>query len=142
LIFKGDSIDLILRGEKTQTRRPVKATDRKRIIDGFEGVAYMWGTGWRWKWRIGHTYAIQPGRGKKAVGRFRLTGIRCERVADVSDVDAALEGIAYRRGSLTYGSTKLEGKTASEAYLNLWQRIYPKSDLTEMAWILEFEVEA
>jgi len=27
LIFKGDSIDLILRGEKTQTRRPVKGSD-------------------------------------------------------------------------------------------------------------------
>jgi len=140
MIFNEDSVNLILRGEKTQTRRP------KRPGEWWTGslgqIVWVCDGNNRLKWEVGRTYAIQPGRGKKAVGRFRLTGIRCERVADVSDVDAALEGIAYRRGSLTYGSTKLEGKTASEAYLNLWQRIYPKSDLTEMAWILEFEVEA
>lgn len=78
-------------------------------------------------------------RTKKAEARFKLTGIRCERVCDVNDIDAALEGIQYDpdRKALVYGGAELKGATASQAYLWLWSQLYPKSDLTELCWVLE-----
>ena len=36
---------------------------------------------------------MQPGRGKKAVGRFKLLAIREERVQDITEEDAKREGI-------------------------------------------------
>lgn len=42
---------------------------------------------------IGHTYAVQPGRGKPAVARVRITAIRQERLQNISVDDAYAEGI-------------------------------------------------
>lgn len=149
MIFMPDSIDLILSGRKTQTRRPVKEGEmvaaEGHTITAVYGqspycIAGKHAQG-RLKWQVGRTYTICPGRGKKAVGRLTLRGIRCERVRDVTDIGAALEGICYDpdRAALCYGSTLLEGKTGAEAYLSLWRTLYPKSDLTELCWVLSWD---
>ena len=41
---------------------------------------------------VGKTYAIQPGRGMKAVGRIQITNIRREDVREISFEDAMAEG--------------------------------------------------
>jgi hypothetical protein len=44
---------------------------------------------------VGQPVAVQPGRGKHAVGRIRVTAIRyCERAGDISEEDARAEGFA------------------------------------------------
>jgi len=165
MIFMPDSIGLILSGRKTQTRRPVKPGEAAQSISAGGEYGPLWRADvfssgvellgvWmtlradgfpcvppRIKWQAGRTYTICPGRGKKAVGRFTLRGIRCERVRDVTDIGAALEGICYDpdRAALCYGSTLLEGKTGAEAYLSLWRTLYPKSDLTELCWVLSWD---
>lgn len=157
--FTPDSVALILSGAKTQTRRPVK----EREYCSCEGRDGIWGpedrpmdapiervcVGYvadRDKWLLGRTYAVCPGRGKRSVARIRITGIRCERVNQISEEDARAEGIRRENdspvGPWVYGDKQLGcmAVPATTAYLTLWRSLYPKSDCTELAWVLTFEV--
>lgn len=82
------------------------------------------------KWVIGNTYAVQPGRGQKAVGRIRITGIRQERVQDITYPDAIAEG----------GHDIL----ACRDYMRLWNKIHTKPGETwtdnPLVWVLSFEL--
>jgi hypothetical protein len=65
MIFKQQMVDAILEGQKTVTRRPVKYLDgpeRERMAASC-------------RYKVGKDYAIQPGRGQKAVGRIRILAI-------------------------------------------------------------------
>ena len=59
MIFSEDMLKAVLSGRKTCTTRP------------FSGKPENWK---RPPYSIGRSYAIQPGRGKKAVGRIIVTG--------------------------------------------------------------------
>lgn len=63
----------------------------------------------RKKYEIGDTYAVQPGRGKRAVGRIRVTGLRVERVQAITEADAQAEGVE-----------------SAQAYAALWDAIHSK----------------
>lgn len=92
----------VLSGEKTQTRRIVKPGDY--LVN--TGFAVCRNTGQReridergnWDvkhipvYEIGKQYAVQPGRGKAAVGRIQITNIRREDVRYISDADVKAEG--------------------------------------------------
>jgi len=103
----------VLSGQKTQTRRIVKAGDYAKyqflliafIADGqlsdetrshknpIEFIErdrkVIYSTD---KTYAAKTYAVQPARGQKAVGRIRITSIRREDVRNVSDEDVKAEG--------------------------------------------------
>jgi hypothetical protein len=89
--FKPYLAGLILDLIKTQTRRPFKPGDRYSAI--LQGVLRMTKSNQeRLQWKVGNRYAIQPGRGKKAVGYLELTNIRFEDVREISLEDAIAEG--------------------------------------------------
>lgn len=98
MLFKPDLVALILAGEKTQTRRVAGDDDRSTIFSPSHAIAQcpdMVQRGERVVWQVGRTYALQPGRGKHAVGRIRVTAIRyCMRAGDISDGDARAEGFS------------------------------------------------
>lgn len=127
IMFAPDMLALVLSGKKTQTRRKVSAKDtieaeyldyHSTPIGGSDnGVSVV--TSYytrthshyvnrakcglvhhnnRTHWRVGNTYAVQPGRGKKSVGRIRLTTIRLERFCDISQADAIAEGFTDPAG--------------------------------------------
>lgn len=74
MIFSKSHIDLILAGEKTQTRR-------RRIGD--KPAAY----------RVGADYALQRGRGKPGIGpRIFITACEIRGLGEVTDEDARAEG--------------------------------------------------
>ncbi len=142
----------VLDGTKTQTRRLVKKGERLKIKDP------LFDPNWplpptilldgQLKWLVGKTYAIQPKRGKKAVGRFRITKIRRERVQDITPEDCSFEGI--RTVPNEWGTPWYSGidggwwKSRREAFAALWNSINKKprtrwEDNPEV-WVLEFEV--
>lgn len=158
--FRPDSIALIEQGVKTMTRRPCghhqhsagysdddpRAGQISAVHDECEHLEHVC----RVKWKVGRTYAICPGRGKKTVGRILLTGIKCERVDAITEEDVKAEGLRDVEGLWWYGERFLGltnyydpemGLSPAEAYKYLWRSMYPKSDCTELCWALTFRRE-
>jgi hypothetical protein len=144
----------ILDGEKTKIRRPVREGDRLHSIGNFENgkpIApdYYVGNDSRIRWKTWRVYAVQPGRGKKAVGRIRITGIRREWLDDISPEDCLAEGIQEipnQWGTPWYRCPGLEGgwKSSRAAFRALWDSIYEGTEFEFAAnpevWVLMFEV--
>jgi uncharacterized protein YhfF len=92
----------------------------------------------KWWTYIG-TYAIQPERGKKAVGRIRITKIRRERLQHISFDDIRAEGIE----DLDNANQITNWTWLCMEFATIWDSIYKKpyrwEDNPEV-WVLEFEL--
>lgn len=118
----------VLNGTKTQTRRLVKPYTsylKYTEADGETINAVLQNN--REQWRVGKTYAVQPGRGQKAIGRIRITGIRQERLQDIIIDDVRAEGFA----STYHFSKQWEAIHTSRG--ERWEDDPP-------VWVIEFEL--
>ena len=145
MLFKPALIDEIKAGRKTQTRRVVKANEMVWTRSGVDGsileVTMSNKSCNRMKWRRGQDYAVCTGRGKKQVGRIKITSIRKERLQDISGSDARAEGIIVtpsELGSHSYAPAFYIGK-----FRRLWDTINTKIGIrwecNPDVWVLEFE---
>lgn len=124
----------VLNGAKTQTRRLIKPTDEyygsgRPKPHGIPIVCVFNRESLRRKYVVGKTYAIQPGRGKKAVGRFKLLAIHREWLQDISLEDTLAEGIFQVPEAPDFW--KYSGSiwwfvSPREAFFVLWDSIYKK----------------
>lgn len=73
MIFKPQLARAIANGRKTATRRPTHGADQCR-------------------YRIGHDYAIQPGRGKRGICRVKILDVHDQLAGDITLADARAEG--------------------------------------------------
>lgn len=154
MLFKPEMCQAVLDGTKTMTRRLVK--DREAAIHRAPGYAelpiemvFSHGMSGRLKWAVGNTYAVQPGRGKKAVGRFLLAGIRREYLQDISAMDCLAEGIYMYREiwGWTYAYSGMEEPAFFSqpqfAFRTLWDSIHRKRGTcfedNPKVWVLEVE---
>ena len=130
MIFQ-HTIEAVLSGKKTQTRRVVKAGQEATLWDSAIVLVTM-GNGSA-KYALGGEYAVQPGRGKKSVARIVVTAIRQEHVQDITEEDALAEGC----DDLNYY------ESARDEYMVLWDSIQPSgrrwADNPEV-WVIEFEL--
>lgn len=116
----------VLAGQKTQTRRLARDSDRLwtvQIDDGLSEKVLKRGN--RTKWRTGRSYAVQPARGKKSVARIRLLDIRYQHLGYVSEEDARAEGFA----NLT-------------EFSQAWTTIHGHFEPQQAVWVLEFRLWA
>lgn len=144
MIFQ-HTIDKVLSGEKTQTRRIVKPTHG--ITGHAEGTIITYKS--IGLWSFGNTYAVQPGRGKPAVARIRVTGLRREDVRSISHTDALAEGFDNKYYFL-YTWISMHDKSVYREMLDatydplspnhcplcLYDRPADRYD----AWVIEFEL--
>src|SRR5258708_15396845 len=92
------TLDKVLSGEKWQTRRPVKPGEKlscRKDLFG-EKICVQAATD-RIVYEVGKSYAVQPNRGKKAIARIVVTGIRLQQVRMIGECDALAEGFASRQ---------------------------------------------
>lgn len=99
MIFTHENSVRIMSGQKTQTRRLCKPGDTIYRCDGSQVVYRASG---RERWKTGKAYAIQPGRGRPAVGQIVLTQITIDMngAEGISEADAHAEGYASRESFL------------------------------------------
>jgi len=114
----------VLSGHKTQTRRPAGDTDRLWTVEveDRQPEKVLW-RGDRTKWRTGRTYAVQPGRGKKAIVRIRLLDIRYQLLGHVAEEEARAEGFVNL-----------------DEFERTWTKIHGHYDAERPVWALEFRL--
>lgn len=124
--FHKELIPAILAGEKTLTRRPVKYDHlTSPSTPGFLSVERPC------KYKVGHTYAVQPvieegpgkGRGGKGIARIRILDVRRGLLAGIDDRDAQLEGFQCR-----------------EDFRRYWIGLYGSFNSTQHVDRIEFEL--
>jgi hypothetical protein len=103
MIFQ-HTYQLVLAGQKTQTRRLIRSE--------------------RPPCKVGGTIAVQPGRGKKALGRVLVTGLRRERLGDLTYDDAQAEGYANR-----------------EEFIQTWQQMHVQFLPNMEVWVITFRLQ-
>lgn len=134
MLFKPYLAEAILQGKKTQTRRLIipatapagttaTATHTGTVLYDSHIIATYQNR--RLRWRVGNTYAIQPGRGKKAVGRFRLLSIRQEPLQAISYQDAKSEGMSHPPTLHILGFVQLPAPCIL-AFFRLWNSVHTK----------------
>ncbi len=111
----------VIAGEKTATRRPVKAGETAETDAQGEIVTVMHRG--RTKYRVGQVYAVQPARTAPAIARIRLTHIQRRAASDISDAEAREEGAEDRAG-----------------FLRLWEMAHGAGKRDVDTWVLNFEL--
>lgn len=99
---------LVVDGTKTQTRR-IKKKD-EHFEDGRVFTFDTYSFKERTRWEVGKTYAVQSGRGKPAIGRIRITGIREQDVREISDADVCAEGFVFNKADFLKTWTQMHDK--------------------------------
>lgn len=94
MIFQ-HTIDNVLNGTKTMTRRLIKGGQKLVMVESAFGghrPIYVQTPAGRVLYRISSTYAAQPSRTKKGVARIQITNIKHEDVRYISKQEAKCEG--------------------------------------------------
>lgn len=142
MIFTPEHAQMILDGPKTQTRRPVKPGEWAMNLEGLfrregESIKEVYDCSGRLKWYIGQTLAVQPGRGKKAIGRTPpIKEIRREGLQDISMPDI------YAEGTLHWPDRQFVEMSA--AFIEMWDTLYRKPHRWEddpWVWVLDWGKE-
>ncbi len=111
----------VVTGRKTATRRIIGA-DEQAVRGRYNRIVAV-KHGGRVKWRVGATYAVQPGRGRKQIARIRLTRITRQKLPRISTREARAEGFADRAH-----------------FLRTWRQIHGPHNMDRRVWVLEFEL--
>lgn len=123
--FKTEMIEAIKAGRKTQTRRLCKPGERLSYLDGLKAMsnARVLDRRQHVRYRVGGHYSMCPGRGQRRVGLIRLSAIRLELVAVISEKDSDAEGFHSR-----------------DEFLGYWRALYPHLDpVLTPVWVLSFQ---
>ncbi len=103
MIFQ-HTLEQVLSGRKTQTRRPIRPY--RRFV-----------------YRVGKTYAVQPGRGERAVARIEVLAVRKQPLGEITRAEAVAEGCANLA-----------------SFRKLWTEKHGGFDPDEVVWVMEFRL--
>jgi hypothetical protein len=141
MIFTPEHCELILQGKKTMTRRLVKEGDHYHLMIGDSIWAVDDGND-RLKYGTGRTYAVQPGRTAKGIGRVRITNIRRERLQNIGMEDIIAEGVILNL--FTSGDWNDLSRMYTDRWIALWNSINKRKgtrwESDPEVWVLSFEL--
>lgn len=101
----------VMAGEKTVTRRVVSESPRSPWYRG------------RCALEVGRTFAVCPGRGKSAIGRARILGVRRE---------------LFEPLEISTEEARAEGFVSPSAFWGVWASLHGSFDECTV-WRIEFE---
>lgn len=113
MIFRPESVEKILAGTKTQTRRVAKDVCR---------------------YRVGQAYSVQPGRGKNEVARVLVNAIRREKLIDMTPQDLVAEGFIARLDS----PSRID--EARARFINVWTQLHGSYNAQQLVDVIDFTV--
>ena len=111
----------VVSSHKTATRRVISPTEQAIRGRNYRIVAVK--QNGRVKWRVGATYAVQPGRGQQQIARIRLTRITRQKLSRITEREARAEGFANR-----------------QEFLEVWETIHGPDGKDQRVWVLQFEL--
>lgn len=137
----------VIDGSKTKTRRI--ALPAEYFFTTYQGygqyvhdmtppisqILEVYSPSGRLQWRVGKSYAVQPGRGKKAVARITLTSIHLERLQDITEEDARAEGFAPIGTGRNYISARMFFR---ETWIGIHSASGTRWEDNPLCWVLEF----
>lgn len=137
MIFKPKLARLIIRGKKTETRRPVRwvatddvegmtTADRKKNPRSYVDADYPNKALVPCRYQVDHDYALQTGRGKAAVEGIRLLVV-------------AVSSEPERVGDLTLEGAIAEGFRTRQEFFDYWAELYGECDPETLVWVIRFK---
>lgn len=123
--FTDDMTEAILEGRKTCTTRPAPRMIPANHPD-------EWTAADECRYKVGHDYAVCPGRGKHQVCRILILHVACW-----PDYTLPPASERYREGH-----ARREGFTSAEEWRVRWRELYAK-DRTRRegpVWVIDFEL--
>jgi len=127
MLFSSDMIEAILDGRKTRTTRPVTRYSVPLPYE-YEQAGHPKEYDWaECRYKDGHTYAVQPGRGKKAVAYIRVLYVvpyASAAAADTADPEHA----------------RLEGFDSRKEFLDKWDSLYQDHRRNGPVWVIDFQL--
>lgn len=132
MIFSPQLARLVLSGRKTQTRRKVKDSDCNEF-----GM-------WICRYRAGHDYSVQPGRGKSGIAHITITSTpEIVTLGDLTLQDARAEGFRVRadfaRYWLALHRQHMSDRDDDLADDELWDQFVDRAGHTRV-WRIEFQI--
>lgn len=112
MIFTPELAEKVMRGEKTATRRLLSYNPHS-----------PWHRRSRSNYNVGQVFAVQPGRGKRGIGKARCTAVYQQRLGEVSARDAWREGF----------------RDLAEFH-SAFKEINGPCRLLDLIWVVEFEL--
>jgi len=137
----------VLDKNKTQTSRIVKPGEYAAGTEIGKISAVATHNKQALKWKVGNTYAVQPGRGQKAVARIRILGIGKEDVRGFSRIDGKAEGFndefdfweTWCSMHDKHKSIPTQESNSWGTYLHLYALLGRPAELYQ-AWVINFEL--
>ena len=143
---------LILNGEKTETRRLAKGGDVGIYYSGeldknfnIKNALYckVFRNG-RLLWQVGKDYSVQLGRGKPGLPfRIEITQIRKERLLDITEEGARREGFDSSKNDCTAAIRKFISAFGKANKMEI-KSIYLKDEedkYNPLVWVIRFKVK-
>lgn len=132
----------VVSGQKTQNRRLVQEGDYAEMDEAGQSIRKVIRTADagvpKPLYEVGKTYSVQPGLAKKTVGNIRLTGIRRERLQDLTEAEILKE---LPITSMEEGIS--DAQWALRTFMATWNIINSESGVrwedNPEVWVLEFE---
>ena len=129
MIFQ-HTIDKVLSGEKTQTRRVVKEGDYAEYVEteftlatgviNFRATKRIRNANNNIRWEQSKTYSVQPGRGQRGVARIKIMTLGNQDVRYINKE-----------------SMRAEGFNSKEEFLNLWRKMHGAN---YESWVITFKL--
>ena len=137
MIFQ-HTIENVLNGTKAQTSRIVKPGEYAAGTEIGVISAVATHNKQALKWQVGNTYAVQPGRGQKAVARIRILQIRQMDVREWDRYTAEPEKCGGLVGFWELWCTMHDPYSLTYALTPFYLSMRP--DELYQAWVLNFEL--